>query len=403
MSDRSVRKDDVRKEVGGDQGHLRRYQDFFVGERGLGALVKYELAHILAAHTPGAPGYVLRKLMMIPLLGSAGNGIQIGKGVTFRHPGKISIGDQTAIDDLCVLDARGVGSEEFHIGAEVLVARGTAMTAKTDHGEIEIGDHSTIGKNCILSSSGGIRIGKWVGIGGDCYLGGGRYRTNRTDVPMMEQNVYTEGPVVIGDDCWIGAGARILDGVQVGRGSVIGAGAVVREDVPEHTVVAPHQRQAQLPRAAKDTAEPRRANGESQDEMHRKQKRNGAASGRKKGGIATGQRKNGVARSNKGNGVTKTNTAIQSSVYQAIDTLNQTRPSAERITKFPETSLEALDSIDKVNLIVETESEIKRELGQSVSLTNNAEGRGSRKGETNPFKTVASFTEYVASQLNSRS
>lgn len=403
MSDRSVRKDDVRKEVGGDQGHLRRYQDFFVGERGLGALVKYELAHILAAHTPGAPGYVLRKLMMIPLLGSAGNGIQIGKGVTFRHPGKISIGDQTAIDDLCVLDARGVGSEEFHIGAEVLVARGTAMTAKTDHGEIEIGDHSTIGKNCILSSSGGIRIGKWVGIGGDCYLGGGRYRTNRTDVPMMEQNVYTEGPVVIGDDCWIGAGARILDGVQVGRGSVIGAGAVVREDVPEHTVVAPHQRQAQLPRAAKDTVEPRKANGESQDEMHRKQKRNGAASGRKKGGIATGQRKNGVARSNKGNGVTKTNTAIQSSVYQAIDTLNQTRPSAERITKFPETSLEALDSIDKVNLIVETESEIKRELGQSVSLTNNAEGRGSRKGETNPFKTVASFTEYVASQLNSRS
>jgi acetyltransferase-like isoleucine patch superfamily enzyme len=341
--------------------------------------------------------------MMIPLLGSAGNGIQIGKGVTFRHPGKISIGDQTAIDDLCVLDARGVGSEEFHIGAEVLVARGTAMTAKTDHGEIEIGDHSTIGKNCILSSSGGIRIGKWVGIGGDCYLGGGRYRTNRTDVPMMEQNVYTEGPVVIGDDCWIGAGARILDGVQVGRGSVIGAGAVVREDVPEHTVVAPHQRQAQLPRAAKDTVEPRKANGESQDEMHRKQKRNGAASGRKKGGIATGQRKNGVARSNKGNGVTKTNTAIQSSVYQAIDTLNQTRPSAERITKFPETSLEALDSIDKVNLIVETESEIKRELGQSVSLTNNAEGRGSRKGETNPFKTVASFTEYVASQLNSRS
>jgi acetyltransferase-like isoleucine patch superfamily enzyme len=403
MSDRSVRKDDVRKEVGGDQGHLRRYQDFFVGERGLGALVKYELAHILAAHTPGAPGYVLRKLMMIPLLGSAGDGIQIGKGVTFRHPGKISIGDQTAIDDLCVLDARGVESGEFHIGAEVLIARGTAMTAKTDHGEIEIGDHSTIGKNCILSSSGGIRIGKWVGIGGDCYLGGGRYSTGRTDVPMMEQDVYTEGPVVIGDDCWIGAGARILDGVQIGRGSVIGAGAVVREDVSEYTVVAPHQRHAQFPRAAKETAEPREVNGKSQDEERRAQRGNSVATGRKKNGIATSQKKNGVATSREENGVTKGKNAIQGSVYRAIDTLNRTRPSEERLAKSPETSLEALDSIDKVNLIVETESEIKRELGQSVSLTNNAEGRGSRKGETNPFKTVASFTEYVASQLNSRS
>lgn len=385
MSDQAVQKDDVRKEVGGDQGHLRRYQDFFVGERSLGSLLRYEVAHVLAAHTPGAPGYVLRKLLMVPLLGSAGDGIQIGRGVTFRHPGKISIGDQTAIDDLCVLDARGVESGEFYIGSDVLIARGTAMTAKTDHGEIEIGDHSTIGKNCILSSSGGIRVGKWVGIGGDCYLGGGRYRTNRTDVPMMEQDVYTEGPVVIGDDCWIGAGARMLDGVQIGRGSVIGAGAVVREDVPEHTVVAPHQRQAQLPRAAKETVGPRKINGESQDEERRE------------------RRGNGVATSHKENGVTKSKNAIQSSVYQAIDTLNQTRPSEERLAKSPEMSLEALDSIDKVNLIVETESEIERELDQSVSLTNNAEGRESRKGEVNPFETVASFTEYVASQLNSRS
>jgi len=403
MSDEAVQKDDVLDEVGGNRSVFRRYQNFFVGDRSLGALVRYELAHILAAHTPGAPGYVLRKLLMVPLLGSAGEGVQIGKGVTFRHPGKISVGGQTAIDDLCILDARGVESGEFHIGAEVLVARGTAMTAKTDHGEIEIGDHSTIGKNCILSSSGGIRIGKWVGIGGDCYLGGGRYSTNRTDVPMMEQDVYTEGPVVIGDDCWIGSGARILDGVQIGRGSVIGAGAVVREDVPEHTVVAPHQRQARLPRAAKETAGPRKVNDESQDGEHRERKENGVVTGRKKNGIATSQKKNGVATSHEENGVTKSKNAIQSSVYRAIDTLNQTRPSEERLAKFPETSLEALDSIDKVNLIVETESEIERELGQSVSLANNAEVRESRRGGMNPFETIASFTEYVASQLNSPS
>ena len=375
MSGRMLQKDDVREEVGGDQGRIREYQDFFVGNRKLGSLIRYDLAHILAAHVPGAPGYVLRKLLMVPLLKNAGEGVQIGKGVTFRHPGKIFIGDQTAIDDQCVLDARGVEPGEFRIGVEVLIARGTAMTAKTDQGSIEIGDHSTIGKNCILSSSGGIQIGEWVGIAGDCYLGGGRYSTDRTDVPMMKQELYTEGPVVIGDDCWIGAGARVLDGVTIGQGSIIGAGAIVREDVPEYTVVAPHQRLAQMPRAAKETAERRDTRDESE------------------GSESTGQGENGVATSAD---------AVQSSVYRAIDTLNQTRPSDERLTKSPETPLEALDSIEKVNLIVETEMEIEKEFDQAISLADDTKAEDPDGLEENPFETVASFTEYVESHLNSR-
>ena len=375
MSDRNVQKDDIREEVGGDRGAFREYQDFFVGTRNLGELIKYELAHIFAAHIPGAPGYVLRKVLMIPLLKEAGDGVQIGKGVTFRHPGKISIGDQTAIDDQCILDARGVGAGDVRIGDDVLIARGTALTAKTDHGVIDIGDHSTIGKNCILSSSGGIRIGKWVGIGGDCYLGGGRYGTERTDVPMMKQELYTEGPVVIEDDCWIGAGARVLDGVTIGRGSIIGAGAIVREDVPEYTVVAPHQRLAQMPRGTKEETESREGPDTSRDEESQKTEGNAAASA----------------------------DAIQGSVYRAIDTLNQTRPSEERLSKSPETSLEALASIDKVNLIVETEMEIEKEFDQAISLADDAKAEEPEGRETNPFETVASFTKYVESQLNSRS
>jgi acetyltransferase-like isoleucine patch superfamily enzyme len=375
MSNRTLKKDDVREEVGGDRSAFREYQDFFVGNRKLGTLVRYEMAQLLATHIPGAPGYVLRKLLMIPLLGSAGDAVQIGRGVTFRHPGKMSIGNQTAIDDACALDARGVEEGEFRIGDDVLIARGTAITSKTDHGVIEIGDHSTIGKNCILGSSGGIRIGKWVGVGGDCYLGGGRYGTERTDVPMMKQELYTEGPVVIGDDCWIGAGARVLDGVTIGRGSIIGAGAIVREDVPEYTMVAPHQRLAQIPRAAKEAPEPGKAHDESQADKPRGHEENGAA---------------------------KSSDAVQSSVYRAIDTLNQTRPSEKRLAKSPETPLEALDSIDKVNLIVETEMGIEKEFGQAISLANDAKAEDPEGRDTDPFETIASFTEYVESQLNSR-
>lgn len=256
MSDKAVHKEDVLEKISDDErSALRKYQNFFVGTSGLGTLIRYELAQVLAGPMPGAAGYVLRKLLTLPLLDRAGRGVQIGRGVELRHPGKIAIGDRTAVDDQCVLDARGVRKGELTIGSDVLVARGTTFTAKTDHGFIEIGDHCSIGKHCIFSSTGGIRLGKWVGVAGACYIGGGRYRTDRVDVPMIEQALYTEGPVVIEDDCWIGAGARLLDGVTIGRGSIIGAGAVVREDIPEYTVVTPHQRLVMLPRATGEAEE----------------------------------------------------------------------------------------------------------------------------------------------------
>lgn len=44
--------------------------------------------------------------------------------------------------------------------------------------------------------------------------------------------------IIIGDDCWIGAGAIILNGVTIGTGAVIGAGSVVTKDVEPYTIVA---------------------------------------------------------------------------------------------------------------------------------------------------------------------
>lgn len=248
MTEETLHKKDIIRQLDRKEGSFKKYKNFFVGSLRLADLLVYELAHILASPMPGAPGYVFRKLFMNRLLADAGNGVNMGRNVTLRHPGKITIGNSTAIDDYCLLDAGGVSEGEFNIGSNVLIARDTAISSKTDHGFIDIGDNCTIGKMCILSSSGGIKIGKYVGIADTCYIGGGRYRTNRKDTPMMKQELYTEGPVIIGDDCWIGTGVRVLDGVSIGSGSIIGAGAVVREDVPENTVVTPHQRLIMLPR-----------------------------------------------------------------------------------------------------------------------------------------------------------
>ena len=256
MTDQVFHKDDLLESIGGrDRGAIRRYQDFFLGKRELWPLIRYELAQMLASPMPGALGYVLRKMLMTPLLEHAGSGVQIGCNVSLRHPGKISIGDRSAIDDLCMLDARSVEQGDFTIGADVIIARGTIVTSKSDRGFIEIGDHCTIGKECVLTSTGGLRLGKWVGVANTSCLGGGRYRTDRRDIPMMKQQTYTKGPIIIGDDCWIGTGVRVLDGVTIGRGSIIGAGAVVREDVPEYTVVTPYQRLVMLPRATEEVSQ----------------------------------------------------------------------------------------------------------------------------------------------------
>jgi galactoside O-acetyltransferase len=54
-------------------------------------------------------------------------------------------------------------------------------------------------------------------------------------IPVMDQGITASG-ITIEDDCWIGAGATVLDGVTIGRGSVIGAGAVVTKSVPPHSL-----------------------------------------------------------------------------------------------------------------------------------------------------------------------
>lgn len=225
---------------------FQKYRDFFVGSRDMLTFLRFELSQMFLALLPGAVGLLLRKKLYPVLFKKVGSGVVFGRNLALRHPGSIVLGDRVAIDDNCLLDAKGAGEEGFVIGNDVLIARDTIIQAKCAF--IEIGDHCSIGSQCQLSSAGGIQFGKNVMIAGQCYIGGGRYHTEDRTIPMMEQGLYSKGPVVIEDDVWIGAGVVIQDGVHIGRGSVIGSGAVVREDIPEYTIVTPHHRLIMLPR-----------------------------------------------------------------------------------------------------------------------------------------------------------
>ncbi len=225
---------------------LKKYQKFFIGSYSFGALCKFEFLTTVLGPMPGALGLLLRKQFFPSLCKKVGSGVVWGRNIALRHPGNIELGDRVAIDDHCLVDAKGGETQGIKIGNDVLIARSSIIQAKT--GPISIGDHCSIGSQCQLSSVGGITLGTSVMIAGQCYIGGGRYHTADKEIPMMEQGLYSNGPVIIGNDVWIGSGVIVQDGVRIGNGCVIGSGTVVTEDIPDFAIVIPNRKLLFLPR-----------------------------------------------------------------------------------------------------------------------------------------------------------
>lgn len=217
-----------------DVSLLRRYQEKTLGHSQLLPFLHYELANLLFGDVSGSVGYALRKIAYKGLFKQVAGGFILGKGIVIRHPNRISLGRRVAIDDYVLLDASGAGEAGIGIGDDVIISRNCVVQGKT--GPVSIGHKTDLGCNVIISSGGGVVIGNSVLIAGNCYIGGGRYIADRLDIPMMEQGVYTKGPVVIEDDVWLGAGAVVLDGVRVGKGCIVGAGAVVTKDLPDYAI-----------------------------------------------------------------------------------------------------------------------------------------------------------------------
>ena len=103
-------------------------------------------------------------------------------------------------------------------------------------GSIEIGDYCSINPQTILYGHGGLKIGNNVLIAAQTLVIPANHVFTSKNEPIRLQGVTTQG-IVIEDDVWIGAGCKILDGVTIGKGSVIGAGSVVTKDVEPFSVV----------------------------------------------------------------------------------------------------------------------------------------------------------------------
>jgi acetyltransferase-like isoleucine patch superfamily enzyme len=213
---------------------LRKYQDIVLGTQSLARLMKYEMITTVFGPLPGAAGLVLRKRYFKKLLGQVGNNVIFGKSVTIRHPHKIRLGDNVVIDDYAVLDAKGQDNAGITIGDNVIIGRNTVISCK--NGDIVIGNNTNIAMNCFIQSAKEVTIGQNVLFSAYCYvIGGGDHKTDRTDIPIIAQGQVVKG-IRIEENCLFGAGVKIQDGVAIGRDSIIGTGAVVRETIPPYTI-----------------------------------------------------------------------------------------------------------------------------------------------------------------------
>lgn len=104
--------------------------------------------------------------------------------------------------------------------------------------DVVIGDYSGIGANCSIPND--IHIGKYVMMGPDLYCITFGHEVSDTATPMCFQG-HVEKPkdsnIVIEDDVWIGARVIISKRRHIGKGAILGAGAVVTHDVPDYAIV----------------------------------------------------------------------------------------------------------------------------------------------------------------------
>lgn len=110
------------------------------------------------------------------------------------------------------------------------------VSIRSFSGMITIGVGTTINSFTNIIGGGDIKIGNYVSIAPKVTIVASNHAYSDSSKLIKEQGITCLG-IEISDDVWIGANAVILDGVSIGRGAVLAAGAVVTKNVEPFTIV----------------------------------------------------------------------------------------------------------------------------------------------------------------------
>lgn len=144
-----------------------------------------------------------------------------------------------------------VGAERITIGSHVYLGPGCWLLTHEPAGTLEIGDGTSIAGYCVLSAAVNVKIGRSVLFARNVYIADHRHGFDAPEAPIIDQPIEDLRPVVVEDGAWLGQNVVLLPGVRIGKGAVVGANSVIREDVPPRAVAvgSPGRVVRQLPTA----------------------------------------------------------------------------------------------------------------------------------------------------------
>lgn len=214
------------------------------------------LSTALLGWIPGQLGTILRHQVYAKLFRQIGDTSRIAKGVNFYRFQNIKLGDEVSLSEGCSLVSSDDGSKiilnsrvylddgvrircvgkqgEVLLQNQVTLDQGVDINSCED-GQIEIRRETSVGSYTCIAGAGHISIGEYCIIASHCGIYASNHIFTDRSRPIMLQGTTNEG-IVIENDCWLGTGVKVLDGVRIGRGSVIGAGAVVTQDIPPYSI-----------------------------------------------------------------------------------------------------------------------------------------------------------------------
>lgn len=125
------------------------------------------------------------------------------------------------------------------VGAGSYIDAFVKIKAAGGIGDVVIGEQSFINSGCVLYIGNGITIGNNVSIAANCVLAPTNHEFSSAMVLHQRQGFRpSKGGIRIDDDVWIGAGSVILDGANLGKGSVVGAMSLVRNMTEPYGIYA---------------------------------------------------------------------------------------------------------------------------------------------------------------------
>lgn len=146
----------------------------------------------------------------------------------------LRIGRKCFIGDRVVIHKRP-GGRFVLLGDHVSLFRDTIIETG-GNGYVGIEERASLHPSCYISAfEAPIVIGKGVMLAPFCVLYSHTHGLEK-DVPIREQPLASNGPIVIEDEAWLGARVTVLSGVRIGRGAAVGAGSVVTKDIPDNAI-----------------------------------------------------------------------------------------------------------------------------------------------------------------------